>query len=202
MIDLWCSKMVRSKIRLTLTVLIILTLCAGLIISTADAMTGSTSGKSAGRTGKAASTGTTGFNTAALGKTSISSTNTFGVNMANNAFTASDNVFGTATNNLVAGQPGAFINTFSQSFSPGVTAFGNPMAAATNTRGSSVFGNAVAHGDNVLGTTFSQVDANRQAPFITSFDQSFVPGVTDFGQVQVAAGRTGSFQNADAQSIV
>ncbi len=52
------------------------------------------------------------------------------------------------------------------------------MAAATNTFGSSVFGNAVTQADNVFGKTFSQVDANRQGSFINSFGQSFTPGVT------------------------
>ncbi len=57
--------MVRSKIRLALTVLIILAVCAGLVISMAEAASGSTSGKSAGTTGKTAATGTTAINAAA-----------------------------------------------------------------------------------------------------------------------------------------
>jgi hypothetical protein len=191
--------MVRSKIRLAVTVLIVLAVCTGLVICMADAGTSSTGGKSAGKTGKAA---TTGFNTAATGKTSVSATNTAGIGISGNAFTASNNVFGTANNQIQAGRQGSFINSFGQSFTPGVTAFGNPMAAATNTMGSSVFGNAVTQADNVFGKTSSQVDATRQGSFINSFGQSFVPGVTNFGQVQVAADRTGSFITSDTQSII
>ena len=177
MIDLWCFKMVRSKIRLVLTVLIILAVCAGLVISMAEAASGSTSGKSAGTTGK----------TAATGKVSVSATNTQGSTAFNNANAVSGNVFGTASNLAQATRGGSFTNSFGQSFSPGVTAFGNPMAAATNTFGSSVFGNAVTQADNVFGKTFSQVDANRQGSFINSFGQSFIPGVTATGQAQAAA---------------
>jgi hypothetical protein len=187
MIDLWCSKMVRTKLRLALTVLIILAVCTGLVISTAEAKSGSTSGKSASSTGKGTTMGTTGFNTAATGRVSVSATPAFGSTVSNNANAASDNVFGTASNLAQATRTGSFLNSFGQSFSPGVTAFGNPMAAATNTFGSSVFGNAVAQADNVFGTTNSMVDATRQGSFINSFGQSFTPGVTATGQVQAAA---------------
>jgi hypothetical protein len=199
MIDLWCFKMVRSKIRLAVTVLIVLALCAGLVISSVDAKSGTTSGKSTGKTGAAS---TTGFNAAATGKVSVAATPAFGSSVFGNAFTASNNVFGTTNSQVDATRQGSFVNSFGQSLTPGVTAFGNPQASATNSFGSSVFGNAVTQADNVLGTTFSQVDANRQGSFINSFGQSFVPGVTNFGQVQVAADRTGSFITSDTQSII
>ncbi|HEY3272661.1 MAG TPA: hypothetical protein VGJ92_02805 [Methanocella sp.] len=194
--------MVRSKIRLAVTVLIVLAICTGLVISTAEAKSGSTSGKSASSTGKGTSMGTTGFNTAATGKVSVSATPAFGSSVFGKATTASDNVFGTTNSQVDATRQGSFVNSFGQSFTPGVTAFGNPMAAATNTFGSSVFGNAVTQADNVFGTTNSMVDATRQGSFINSFGQSFVPGVTNFGQVQVAADRTGSFITSDTQSII
>jgi hypothetical protein len=174
-------------------VLIVLAVCVGLVICMAEAGTGSTSGKSAGKsTGK----------TAATGKTSVSATNTFGSSVSNNAFTASNNVFGKANNQVTASLQGSFVNSFGQSFTPGVTAFGNPMASATNTFGSSVFGNAVTQADNVFGTTNSLVDATRQGSFVNSFGESFTPGVTNFGQLQVAANPTGSFITSDVQSIV
>jgi hypothetical protein len=175
--------MVRSKIRLALTALIILAICAGVVISTADAK-GSTSGKSAGKTGKAAATG---FNAAAIGKTTVSATPAFGSSVTGNIFSASGGVFGNV-NNVVQGTPtGSFVNSLSQSFTPGVTATGQLQSLAAPSFGSLVSGNIFSAADNVFGLNNNLVQATPTGSFVNTFGQSFTPGVTATGQLQAMA---------------
>lgn len=200
MMGLWCSKMVRRKIRLALTVLIVLALCAGLVISTADAKSGTTSGKTSGKTtGKAA---TTSFNAAATNSLSATATPAIGASVFGLSNSISGNIFGTSNNLVQATPTGSFVNSFGQSFSPGVTSTNTLMTSATPFTGSNILSNALTQADNIFATTNDQAFATPMGSQTSSFGQSFVPGITNTGNAQALATLGGVTVTSDTNSIV